>query len=607
MAAVPFTTEMALVLALLALTVGLFVSEKLRVDVTAVLVMVILGLTGLVAAAELFGGFASNAVISIIAVMIIGSGLDKTGVMNRVAQFILGHVGTSERRVNAMIAGSVGVISGFMQNIGAAALFVPVVTRIAARTGMPVSRLLMPMGFAAILGGTLTLVGSGPLILLNDLMATSAQQLPGTDLRPFGLFDVTPVGLSLLAAGIAYFVLFGRWVLPAVAHREPQADILRFVMETYGVRGDLFEATLAEDCAAVGARVEDLEARGDVFILATRDAEQLRVAPGRDVVLRSGQTVALIGHADAVRAFGQRFGLTGLREGLAVFADALGPSDAGIMEVVVRPGAEVIGKRVRDVAPRQVYGVNIVAINRGSQVLREQLRDVPFQAGDILIVYSRWADLQRLEASGHFVALGSYPREQPRYQRLPRALFFFALALVLVIFTDLQLSLALMTGAIGMVVSGVLSMDEAYRAVSWKTVFLLAALLPLGLAVERSGTAAWIAQQTLLVVGDIPGWTLILVLGALATVFSLVMSNVGATVLLVPLAINLAVAVQLDARLAALTVAVATSNAFVIPTHQVNALIMTPGGYRVRDFVRAGGIMTLMFLAVMTAVLALFY
>jgi len=604
---VTFTTEMGFVLALLALTVALFVSERLRVDVTAVLVMVVLGLSGLVAANELFGGFASNAVMSIIAVMIIGSGLDKTGVMNRVARFILRRVGDSERRVNAMVALSVGGISGFMQNIGAAALFVPVVTRIASHTGMAVSRLMMPMGFAAILGGTLTLVGSGPLILLNDLMATSAQQLPGTDLRPYGLFDVTPVGLSLLVAGVLYFVLAGRWVLPNVTARKPQSDTLRFVKETYGVEGDLFEAAVHEGSRAIGMRVEELEDTGSVFILAIRDASQLRVAPGRDVELQAGQTLALIGHRDDVDTFTERYGLAEQREGLEVFAEALAPSDAGIIEVVVRPGADVVGKRVREVAPRQTYGVNILAINRGDQVLREQLRDEPFQAGDILIVYSRWADLRRLEASGHVVVLGTYPREQPRFDKLPRALFFFALALTLVIFTDLQLSLALMTGAIGMVVSGVLQMDEAYRAVSWKTVFLLAALLPLGLAVERTGTAAWIAQQTLVVVGDVPAWTLILVIGALATVFSLVMSNVGATVLLVPLAINIAVAMQLDPRLAALTVALATSNAFIIPTHQVNALIMTPGGYGVRDFVRAGGIMTLVFLIVMTAVLVLFY
>ncbi len=604
---VAFTAEMGFVLALLVVTVALFVSERLRVDVTAVLVMVVLGLSGLVAAGELFSGFASNAVISIIAVMIIGAGLDKTGVMNRVARVILRRVGRSERRINAMVALSVGGISGFMQNIGAAALFVPVVTRIASQTGMAVSRLMMPMGFAAILGGTLTLVGSGPLILLNDLMATSAQQLPDIDLRPYGLFDVTPVGLALLLTGVLYFVLAGRRVLPDVRAALPHADTLRFVKETYGVEGDLFEAVVREGSRAVGRSMEQLERAGDVFVLATRDAEQLRVAPGRDAQLQAGQTVALIGPAAAVEAFAERYQLSDLRTGLEVFAEALAPSDAGIMEVVVRPGADVVGKRVREIAPRQTYGVSIVALHRGTQVLRENLRDEPFQAGDILIVYSRWTDLQRLEASGNFVVLGNYPRERPRFEMLPRALFFFALALVLVIFTDLQLSLALMTGAIGMVVSGVLRMDEAYRAVSWKTVFLLAALLPLGLAVEQTGTAAWIAQRTLQLVGEVPGWSLILLFGALATGFSLVMSNVGAAVLLVPLAINLAVALQLDPRLAALTVALATSNAFVIPTHQVNALIMTPGGYGVRDFVRAGSVMTFLFLVVMTVVLVLFY
>lgn len=604
---VAFTTEMGFVLALLALTVGLFVSERLRVDVTAVLVMVILGLSGLVRGEALFAGFASNAVISIIAVMIIGAALDQTGVMQRVAAWILRRVGASERRVNALVAGSVGLISGFMQNIGAAALFMPVVTRIASRTGLSVSRLMMPMGFAAILGGTLTLVGSGPLILLNDLLATSAQQLPEADLRAFGLFDVTPVGLALLVVGIGYFVLAGRWVLPAVTPSSPQADTLRYVRETYGVQGDLYEASVPSDAAVVGERIEALEAPGDVFVLALRDASQLRIAPGRDVQVAAGQTLALVGEAGAVSRFAERHGLVGLRSGLEVFADALAASDAGIVEAVVKPGADVIGKRVREVAPRQRFGISILAINRGAEVLREQMRDVVFQAGDILVLYGRWSELPRLEASGGFVVLGDYPRQQPRFDAMPRALFFFAVALGLVIFTELQLSLALMTGAVGMVVSGVLRMDEAYRAVSWKTVFLLAALLPLGLAVETTGTAAWIAQQTLALVGDVPGWVLIGVIAVLATAFSLVMSNVGATVLLVPLAINLAVALEFDPRLAALTVALATSNAFVIPTHQVNALIMTPGGYAVRDFVRAGGIMTVLFLLVVTLMLALVY
>jgi len=186
-------------------------------------------------------------------------------------------------------------------------------------------------------------------------------------------------------------------------------------------------------------------------------------------------------------------------------------------------------------------------------------------------------------------------------------LTFFGIALGMVLFTDLRLSVALLTGALGMILSGVLRIEEAYRAVSWKTVFLLASLIPLGMAVEASGTAKWIADQTLSVVGDMPVWIIQASIAVLATFFTLVMSNVGATVLLVPLAVNIAIGVGASPALFALTVAIATSNSFLIPTHQVNALIMGPGGYRVPDYIKAGGIMTILFLVVMLIVLNLLY
>ena len=181
------------------------------------------------------------------------------------------------------------------------------------------------------------------------------------------------------------------------------------------------------------------------------------------------------------------------------------------------------------------------------------------------------------------------------------------MALGLVLFSDLRLSVSLMVGGLGMILSGVLTMDEAYRAVSWKTVFLLASLIPLGMAVEESGTAAWIAAQTLAILGDVPIWLLQTVIAVLSTLFTLVMSNIGATVLLVPLAVNIALGAGADPALFALTVAIATSNSFIIPTHQVNALIMGPAGYRVIDFMRAGTIMTILFLVVSLVMLNLIF
>ena len=192
-------------------------------------------------------------------------------------------------------------------------------------------------------------------------------------------------------------------------------------------------------------------------------------------------------------------------------------------------------------------------------------------------------------------------------EKLRYACGFFALTLFLVIFTDIRLSAALMTGAVGMILSGVIKIEEAYQAIGWQSVFLLASLIPLGIAMENSNTAAWVAQQVLYYLGDVPVWVLQTVLAVMATIFTLVMSNVGATVLLVPLAINIAIGVGADPSVFALTVALATSNSFLIPTHQVNALIMGPGGYQVMDFIKAGGIMTVMFLAVMISMLNWLY
>jgi len=290
------------------------------------------------------------------------------------------------------------------------------------------------------------------------------------------------------------------------------------------------------------------------------------------------------------------------RDSLRTFSESLAATKAGIAEIVIPPGSNLIGKSARDVWMRKVYGIAMVALPRNGKTLGEgdNIRDLPLQAGDTLVVHTAWDNLTRLKKDRNFVVVTTeFPQEEERPHKLGWAALFFTIALSMVLFTDLRLSVALLTGAVGMVLSGVLKIEEAYEAVSWKTVFLLASLIPLGLAVETSGTARWIAEQTLSVVGDMPVWVIQFAVAALSTFFTLVMSNVGATVLLVPLAVNIALGVPgANPAVFALTVAIATSNSFIIPTHQVNALIMGPGGYKVADFMRAGGIMTILFLIV---------
>jgi len=618
------THEMIIVLGILALTVYLFVSEIVRVDVAAVIIMVLLGLTSyawplvageghtIIDVMHLFDGFSGNAVISIIAVMIVGAGLDKTGFMGQVASQILKMGGTTEKRIIPLISGTVGFISSFMQNVGAAALFLPVVSRISLRTGLPMSRLLMPMGFCAILGGTITMIGSSPLILLNDLILTSNKSLPaGVEaMKTFELFDVTPIGLALLTTGIVYFVLAGRFVLPSKKSDNAEglsgSDTTDYIRQTYGFEGDVFEAIVSSDSPLVNMTVEEIEGKTNhkLLLVASKTPDgMMRISPARDIMIPAGSVLAFLGAEKEIRPFAEAQKLS-VSTSLDVFTDELTHTRAGIGEVVIPPRSHLVSKSLMSVRMRKTYGLNVLAVHRGAQTIREGFRDLVLQSGDTLIVHCRWDDLAALEKNRDFVVItADYPHEELRTHKMLYALAFFAIALSLVLFTEIRLSIALMTGAIGMIVSGVLTIDEAYEAVSWKSVFLLASLIPLGMAVQTTGTAAWIAHNTLIILSGVDAWVLQAAIAVLATFFTLVMSNVGATnvgatVLLVPLAVNIAIGAGADPRVFALTVAIATSNSFFLPTHQVNALIMGPAGYSVKDFMRAGGIMSILFLIV---------
>ncbi len=612
--------EIAWVTGLLLFTIYLFIFEIVNVDEAAITIMVLLGVSsllapimglqhGLVDTQHLFDGFASNAVMSIIAVMIIGAGLDKTGMMSKVAAYILKIGGSSESRIIPIISGTVGIISSFMQNVGAAALFLPVVSRISARSGLPMSRLLMPMGFTAILGGTVTMVGSSPLILLNDLILTSNVALPqDQQMQTWSLFSVTPIRLALVATGILYFVLAGKYVLPKVSADSATSAVAgrgKYLEEVYGVDYMLFEVLVPEDSELVGLVLHDIESSNRLRVIAVKPAGAgMRASRGdlsRDLDIGPNSALGILCSPAHLKDFVDKYGLT-IQKGLRVFSEALSSAQAGIAEIVVPPGSNLIGKSALDMWMRKTYGIAMVALHRDGETMMEgdNIRQMPLEAGDTILAHTTWRALGHLERDRNFVIVTSeYPREETRPNKVGWAAFFFSLALLLVLFTDLRLSVALMTGAIGMVISGVLKIEEAYESVSWGTVFLLASLIPLGLAVETSGTAKWIAEQTLLVVGDMPVWVIQSAVALLATFFTLVMSNVGATVLLVPLAVNIAIGANASPALFALTVALATSNSFLIPTHQVNALIKGPGGYRVPDFMKAGGLMSILFIVVM--------
>ena len=479
-----FTTEMAVVVGALAFTVFLFVSEIIRVDLAAILVLVLIGILSYVPGLEqladvndLFNGFASNAVISIIAVMIVGAGLDKTGIMNTVAATILKRGGKTESRVLPIVSGTVGVISSFLQNVGAAALFLPVVSRISARSGIPMSRLLMPMGFCAILGGTMTMVGSSPLILLNDLIQTANSSLPpDQQMQPFGLFSVTPIGAALIVTGILYFLLFGRWVLPGekskVDGTTGQATS-QYLQRVYGLKTSVFEVDVPEDSELVGEVLADINNENNVYIISTFYRGKASMLQILTAEIAAPCRLAIIGKYSVVRRFADRYGLR-IRPQLDIFADEFAPTNAGIAELVIPPDSQLIGKSPRDLLLRKSYGLSLLAIHRGEETLSHVRTDdheptqiglVPFQAGDMLVAHTRWDNLTRLKRDRNFVVVTSdFPQEELRPEKVGYALFFFAVSLSLILFTDVRLSLCLLTGAVGMLLTRVLSIDEAYAS-----------------------------------------------------------------------------------------------------------------------------------------------
>jgi di/tricarboxylate transporter len=594
------TPEIALVLSVLGFTVFLFATEALRVDVIAILIMLVLGWLELVTPQQAFSGLASNAVVSIIAVMILGYGVDRSGLMNRATKPIMRFAGKSESRLVSTVSGVVGIISAFMQNVGAAALFLPAMLRIAKQTRLPASRLLMPMGFAAILGGTLSMVGSSPLIILNDLMKAGGQE-------KFGLFSVTPLGLLLLGAGIGYFILFGKLVLPSKTGEDTGEERQRELIESWHLPVHIHEVVVPSNSALIGKTREEarLWIEYQLHLLALADGDEILFAPWRHAHFAAGQVLALIGERSDVERFAEAWKLE-LRASVEHFEALQNPTMAGFAELIIAPRSSLIGKSTRDISFRHTYQLEPLVLLSGGNTERGNFGDKPLHAGDALVVHGRWSDLRNLAHNRDFVLATPVEAEDIDESKGWIAGLCFAGAIVLAL-SGAQLSMALMSGALAMILLRVVSIDDAYRSVDWRTVFLLAGLIPLGVAMEKTGAASYVATQMMVVLGD--GHTLIILLAiaTLTTLFSLFMSNVAATVLLVPLVIELAQLAGIDPRGAALLVGVSASNSFVLPTHQVNALLMGPGGYRNADYMRAGGGMTLLFLTIAVGYIYLFH
>ncbi|KRG87715.1 potassium transporter TrkA [Stenotrophomonas daejeonensis] len=612
--ALTLTTDMKLVLGLVGFTMAMFLFERIRSDVVALVVMVVLGVTGLIAPEEIFAGFSGNAVMSIIATTILGAGLDRTGALNRLASWLLRRSRGIEQRLLLLASATAGINSAFMQNTSVMALYLPVAARLASRSGLTLKRLLMPITAAIVMGGGLTMVGNSPLILLNDLLISANNNLPSgsATIEPLRMFAPLPIGVALLVASLLYFRFHGdrKSLAGEDGDGESQAPARTesYFARAYGIEGDVFELTVSTESPLVGMTVSEAENLFDApLLLALKTGSDTRLAPPADMRIWVGSVIGAMGPRQQVADFAQNQFLR-MSSRLRNLGDLFNPSRAGISEAVIPPTSKLIGKTAGQLRLRKERGISLLAINRDKQVIREDVRNVALRAGDMLVFHSIWQDLSAAAESRDFVVVTDYPKGEQRPHKFKIAMAIFAITIIIALTSRLPVALTLLTGVAGMLLTGVLRMDEAYASISWKTIFMMAGLIPLGWAMDSSGAAAWVAGHTIDKLPDgIPIWVLELALALLTTAFSLVISHVGATIVTVPIAVNLALAAGGNPTAFALIVALSASNNLMTASNPVISMVMGPAKYTPREMWRIGAPLSLLYTVIVVVMINIMF
>ncbi len=584
-------TSILIVLIILVATVIMLITGLMRIDMVAILCMLSLGWTGILEPHEMLSGFSSNAVIVIMAVMIMGRGISRTGLMDRFSIAVIRVAGPRRRKITAFMSMIVGIVSGFIQNIGAAALFLPGMLDVSRRTNISASSLIMPTGFAVILGGTLTMVGSGHLILVNDLLLNAG-------LQPYGLFSVTPLGIILLASGIAFFYFFGKYVLPRTRSAEKAPSAQEKLVEALQLPSNIWHYSISDESPLIDQTTEQsgIWKRFNVNIIGISGERDVIYAPWRETRFKAGQELAILGSEDNIKSLASEFKLIS-EPPLKRFSRLRDPDESGFAEVIVPPSSAAIGQSIRKFAIRRRFAVEPLRLFSKGKEKRGDFSDHEISTGDTIIVYGLWDKIREMDKSIDFVVATPFKSEGKDHTKTRAAGFCFLLAIALAL-AGFPIATSFFTGAVVMILMRVLNMQQAYQAIEWKIVFLLAGLIPLGVAMQKTGTSIFLAEEIMEIVSGRHPLVLILTIGVISTIFSLLISNFGAIVVLAPMVIGMAEIAGLDPRPLVLMAAICVSNSFILPTQQVNALLMTPGGYRNLDFIKGGIGLTILFLLI---------
>ncbi|MEZ3116451.1 SLC13 family permease [Halobaculum sp. MBLA0147] len=604
------TPSILVVFGLVLVTLVLFVTEPVPADTVALGVLVALlllepvtrlltdagllaGPIQLVTVEQGLSGFANAATLTVLAMFVLSEGVRRTGIVARLGEWVQSLTGDAESRQLGATIGLVAPISGIVNNTAAVAILLPMVSEVAERGGTSPSKLLLPLSYASMVGGTLTLIGTSTNVLASDLYARLA---PAAVARQFGMFEFTGLGVVLLAVGTGYLLTVGRWLTPE--RIEPRGKLT----DEYEIGEYLTEVVVAEDSALVGQRVADA-LRDTQYDL---DVVQL-IRDGRSFLEPLGAKQIRAGDVFALRTDRDTLVELTAAEGLELVPDAtvddaeLETAESGqnLVEVVIAPGTELVGESLASVAFRQTYGATVLAIRRGGDVVRERLDRMELRPGDTLLIEASVESVGRLDDSREFIVVGEASDGAARREKTPVAVAIVGAVVGLAALGVAPIVVTALAGSLAMVVTGCLDPNEVYEAVHWDVIFLLAGVIPLGIALQTSGAAALLAGLVVEAAAVLPPLGVLALFYVVTAALTNVVSNNASVVLMIPVAIQTAVELGTDPLAFAMSVTFAASTAFVTPVgYQTNLFVYGPGGYEFSDYVRVGGPLQLLFAVV---------
>lgn len=567
--------DIVLTLIILLTAIVLFATEWLRMDLVSMLVLLTLALTGLVSIEDAFAGFSNPAVITVAAVFVLSAGISSTGAVSKVGEQLIQWTGHSPILLTASIMATVAVFSAFINNIGATAILMPVVVMVSQKLKVAPSKLLIPLAFGSLLGGVCTLIGTPPNILINILM----QEYAG---RSFSMFSFTPVGIVLLLFGIAYMAFLGRHLLPnrKSGTLTEAYQVKNYVTEVEILPGSSYEGQTISQC--------DLEKEMNLTIRAILRNQRKIPQPRRNRKLLAGDILFIEGDTANVLRLKSKKGLSVVQERDNPVANGTG-DDMVIVEASLTPTSEMVGKTLRQVRFAHTYGLTVLAIWRSGAPVVRKIDHVVLRFGDVLLLQGSEENVHHLGREHGFLLLGGVEPTPYRPRLAPIAIGTLVAVILLSTLGVLPIMLAATSGAMVMVLSRCLTPKEAYESIDWPILMLIAGTLPLGHALENSGAARLIADLIIGGVGSYGPWVVLGAVFLITFCLTEVMSHAAAAVLVAPIAYNTAVDMAVSPEPFFMAVAIAASMCFMTPiSHQSNALVMGPGGYKFVDYIKVG-------------------